>query len=89
MVEPVTDHDPITWAGRILRVHGMPMDEIRAIVEAHDPALVHRHMKLHGERLQEQLTEQLRALESLEALLAKMMLERRDVENRGRRSSRG
>jgi DNA-binding transcriptional MerR regulator len=61
---------------RMLRLHGMPSKEIRAILAAQDPELVHRYMELHRERLEEQLDEQLRTLDRLEPRLTEMVLER-------------
>jgi hypothetical protein len=54
----------------------MPSKEIRAILAAEDPELVHRYMELHRERLEEQLDEQLRTLDRLEPRLTEMVLER-------------
>jgi len=54
---------------RALRHHEMPTEEIRAILETDNQELVHRYIELHRERLEERLTEQLRALANLERLL--------------------
>jgi hypothetical protein len=49
-----------------LRRLRMPRDEIRAILEADDPVVVHRYFELHQERLEEWLADQRRNLTSLE-----------------------
>ena len=45
-------------ARRILRRQGMPRREIRAVLAAEDPVLVHRLLELHRERLEEWLEKQ-------------------------------
>jgi hypothetical protein len=47
----------------------MPLDEIRAVVEAGDARTVHRLLALHRERLEERLAEQQRNLGVLERYL--------------------
>lgn len=47
-----------TMAREILRQQRMPPEEIRAVLEAHDPLLVRRLLELHRERLEEWLGEQ-------------------------------
>jgi hypothetical protein len=54
----------------------MPPDEVQAIVAADQPAIVHRHIELHGERLAERLADQLQALARLERILSRAILER-------------
>ena len=56
---------------RTLRHQGMPGREIRDILGAEDPVLVHRYLELHAERLQERLTEQRRALTHVEQVLSR------------------
>jgi hypothetical protein len=56
---------------RMLRRLWMPEDEIDAVLAAGDPETVRRYFELHRERLQEQLDERRRALDILEALLAR------------------
>ena len=48
---------------------GMPVQEVRSILEAEDPATVRHHLELHRERLAERLDEQRRAVDRLERLL--------------------
>jgi hypothetical protein len=45
----------------------MPEDEIRWVLTADDPAVVHMILELHRERLEEELTERRKALAELEA----------------------
>jgi hypothetical protein len=49
---------------------GMPDDEVRAVLSAHDPTIVRRHLELHRERLAERLAEQRAAVDHAESLLA-------------------
>ena len=56
-------------AAAILRRQRMPAEEIRAVLSAGDPAIVRRYLELHGERLEEWLEGQRRALESVEGWL--------------------
>jgi hypothetical protein len=67
---------------RILRDLGMPPEEIRAVLVADDPRLVHRHLELHRERLVEELEDRRRTLTALERELAGAALERRPVSPR-------
>ena len=55
---------------RALSNHEMPLEEIRAVLRAKDPAIVARYMELHRERLAEQLAHRVRELEALERILA-------------------
>ena len=68
----------IAWVARVLWDHGMPSDEVRAVLEADDPVLVHRHLELHRERLAEKLADQQQALVRLDRLLSDAILERRE-----------
>jgi uncharacterized protein YutE (UPF0331/DUF86 family) len=56
-------------AVEVLREHAMPTEEIRAVLSAEDPVIVHRYLELHRERLEERVVEQRRALESVEEVL--------------------
>jgi DNA-binding transcriptional MerR regulator len=73
---PVGAGHAIAWVAYLLRDHGMPSDEIRAVLEADDPVLVHRHLELHRERLAEKLADQQQALVRLDRLLSDAILER-------------
>jgi hypothetical protein len=53
-----------------LRRCQMPEDEIRWVLTAEDPAVVHMILELHRERLEEELTERWKALGELEASLS-------------------
>lgn len=54
---------------KILRAVGMPLDEIKAIVETNNPDLAHKRLLAHRQRLGEQLAAQERALDYLEKLI--------------------
>ena len=56
-------------AAEVLRRCQMPADEIRWVMGAHDPAVVHMILELHGERLEEEFAERRKALGELEAQL--------------------
>lgn len=47
----------------------MPIDEIRSVLDADDPAIVRRHLELHRERLAERLDEQRRLVGGIEEIL--------------------
>ena len=53
-----------------LRRCQMPPDEIRWVLTADDPAVVHMILELHRERLEEQLAELRKRLQELEPVLA-------------------
>ena len=55
----------------VLRRCQMPPDEIRWVLYADDPAVVHMILELHRERLEEELAERREALGELEASLTK------------------
>ena len=59
----------VVWAAEVLRAHRMPAAEIGAVLEADDAEEIRRRLELHGERLQEQLVDQLRTLARVERLL--------------------
>ena len=50
----------------VLRRCRMPEDEIRWILSAEDPPVVHMILELHQERLEEELAERRRMLDELE-----------------------
>jgi DNA-binding transcriptional MerR regulator len=54
-------------AARALRRQRMPFEEIRALLAADDPMVVHRYLELHRERLDEWVADQRRNLASIEA----------------------
>jgi hypothetical protein len=54
-------------AARALRRQRMPLEEIRAMLSADDPMVVHRYLELHRERLDEWVADQRRNLASIEA----------------------
>ena len=56
-----------TEAAEVLRRCQMPEDEIRWVLTADDPAVVHMILELHRERLEEELAERRKALAELEA----------------------
>jgi hypothetical protein len=60
----------VVWAAEVLRAQRMPAAEIGAVLEADDAEEIRRRLELHGERLQEQLVDQLRTLARVERLLA-------------------
>jgi len=53
-------------AVQMLRRCQMPEDEIRWVLTADDPAVVHMILELHRERLEEELAERRKALGELE-----------------------
>ena len=55
--------------GGTLVEQGMPVEEVRSVLDADDPAIVRRHLELHRERLAERLDDQLRAVDRLERCL--------------------
>jgi len=66
----------VAWAVEILRRQGMPPDEIRAVLVAGEPTLVHRFLELHEERLVERVGEQRRTIASVERLLSETIGQR-------------
>lgn len=72
---------------QILDALGMPRDELRAVVAADDPSIIHRHIELHRERLAERLADQLQTLRSLERTLNLAILDRRSASPSSRWSS--
>jgi hypothetical protein len=57
-------------AAEVLRRCQMPEDEIRWVLTAEDPAVVHMILELHSERLEEELAERRKALDEVEAWLS-------------------
>jgi hypothetical protein len=57
-------------AADVLRRCQMPEDEIRWVLSAEDPAVVHMILELHRERLEEELAERRKALRELEGRVA-------------------
>jgi hypothetical protein len=70
------DRGTAEWATRVLLDHGMPPNEIRAVLTTDDTRVVRRHMELHQERLLEELLDCRRALEELEGVLSDAARER-------------
>ena len=62
-------------AAEVLRRCQMPEDEIRWVLTAEDPAVVHMILELHRERLEEQLAERGKALGELEAWLGERRIQ--------------
>ena len=65
--------DPIIWINRVLRLDGMPEEEILAILNSEDQRTIHIYMELHRERVEERLEEQLRTLDAIEQLLTSVV----------------
>jgi len=59
----------ITWAETVLRDQEMPPDELRVLLTTADRELVHRHVELHLERLEESLITQRRSVAAAEGIL--------------------
>lgn len=49
---------------------GMPAAEIGELLQVNDPRIVHRHLALHLERLEERFVEQRTTLVGIEAILS-------------------
>jgi hypothetical protein len=64
-------------AAKVLAAQGMPADEVRAVLTTADPGLIHQHLELHRERLEERLVARLRTLATVERLLAEAAARRR------------
>jgi hypothetical protein len=73
------DHAPasVEWAADILRGHRMPRDEIEVVLTTDEPTLVHRHIELHRERLEEWFDIQRRMLAAVEGFLTEAAGRRR------------
>ena len=57
-------------AALVLADQAMPPEEIAMILVSGDSRLVHRHLELHAERLEERFAAQRRQLREVERLLA-------------------
>jgi hypothetical protein len=68
--QETTGSGGLAWVTGVLRSHGMPAEEIRALLSADDPTTVRRYLELHRERLDEWLADQVRVLAIVEDLLA-------------------
>jgi CRP-like cAMP-binding protein len=66
----------LAWAAGTLRLCEMPPEEVRAVLTADDPEIVHRFLELHRERLEEEVAERGRTLATLERYLTEEILER-------------
>jgi hypothetical protein len=62
---------PACDAADLLRWCQMPPDEIRWVLTAEDPGIVHMILELHRERLEEELAERRNALDELERWLVR------------------
>ena len=66
--------DPnVMWAAEVLRAQRMPAAEIGAVLGADDAEQIRRLLELHGERLHEELLDQLRTLARVEQLLTEAL----------------
>lgn len=65
---------PNSKAARALLRQDMPLGEVRAVLEAADPAVVHRYLELHRERLEEQIAERRRVLDAVERMLTENLV---------------
>jgi hypothetical protein len=73
-----TDRNPMAWVADTLLQQGMPSYEFRSMLRADDFETVRRYLELHRERLGEQLTDHLRAVDRVERVVARR-LEHRQV----------
>jgi hypothetical protein len=73
------DGEPIAWAASTLLRQGMPADEVSSVLRAGDSETIRRYLELHRERLAEQLSDQLRAIDRLEWLLTRFNEYRRAI----------
>jgi hypothetical protein len=67
---------------------GMPPEEIEAILGAHDPEVVRRHLELHEERLEERFADQRRTIGRLMQVITPASGARRPSAGRNRRGMR-
>jgi hypothetical protein len=58
------------WAETVLRLQRMPPAEVRTLMSATDPELVHRLLELHVERLEERYGADLRKVAAVERILS-------------------
>ena len=75
--EPRGASGSIAWAEKVLRDQEMPPDELRVLLTTADRELVHRHVELHLERLEEWLITQRRSVAAAEGILAEAAGRRR------------
>jgi hypothetical protein len=66
---PMIGTDGRTDVAEVLRRCQMPEDEIRWVMTAEDPSVVHMILELHQERLEEELAERRKALGERETWL--------------------
>jgi hypothetical protein len=59
----------MAWAEKVLRDQEMPPDELHLLLTTADRQLVHRHVELHLERLEEWLITQRRSVAAAEGIL--------------------
>lgn len=67
----------IAWAEKVLRDQEMPPDELRVLLTTADRELVHRHVELHLERLEEWVNMQRRSVAAAEGILTEAAGRRR------------
>jgi hypothetical protein len=67
--KPVIGTGGRTDVADVLRRCQMPEDEIRWVITAEDPSVVHMILELHRERLEDELDERRKALGELETWL--------------------
>jgi hypothetical protein len=65
---------PNSKAARALLRQDMPLGEVRAVLETADPAVVHRYLELHRERLEEQIADRRRVLDAVERMLTENLV---------------
>jgi hypothetical protein len=69
----------IAWAEAVLRDQEMPPDELRVLLTTADRELVHRHVELHLERLEEWLITQRRSVAAAEGIFTEAAGRRRSL----------
>jgi hypothetical protein len=67
------------WAEKVLRDQEMHPDELRVLLTTADRELVHRHVELHLERLEEWLIMQRRSVAAAEGILTEAAGRRRGL----------
>ena len=68
--------EPVGEAEATLVEQGMPADEIRAVLGAHDPLIVRRYLEHYRERLIERLDDQRLAVDRVERRLIGAVVQR-------------
>ncbi|HEX6580388.1 MAG TPA: hypothetical protein VF195_05920 [Actinomycetota bacterium] len=71
--------ESLAWAEKVFHDQEMPPDELRVLLTTADPELVHRHVELHLERLEEWLIMQRRSLTVAEGILTEAAGRRRGL----------